>query len=85
MTPPMKAPMKVRVDDVLRMRKPHPCGGFEWVVVRIGADIGIRCLTCGRKVMLPRAELEKRVKATVSQHDDAPSMRPAEQREHGGE
>lgn len=85
MTPPMKAPMKVRVDDVLRMRKPHPCGGFEWVVVRVGADIGIRCLTCGRKVMLPRAELEKRVKATVSQRDDSPATRPAEQREHGGE
>jgi hypothetical protein len=40
----------------------HPCGGYEWEVVRLGADIGIRCRTCGRRVLLERAVFEKRVK-----------------------
>ncbi|MER3457745.1 MAG: DUF951 domain-containing protein, partial [Chloroflexota bacterium] len=45
---------------------PHPCGGYEWVVVRLGADIGLRCTTCGRRVLLPRRELAKRLKTIVS-------------------
>lgn len=55
----------VRVDDVVEMRKPHPCGGNTWVVTRVGADIGIRCLTCGRRVMLTRSRFEKRLKRVV--------------------
>ena len=51
------------LNDTLRLRKPHPCGGFEWKVVRLGADIGIECLSCGRRVMLPRRELARRTKA----------------------
>lgn len=59
----MPAPIvEVHVNDVVVMRKPHPCGGFRWVVTRVGADIGLQCLTCGRRVMLPRARFEKRVK-----------------------
>jgi len=54
-----------RMQDVLRLRKPHPCGGFEWEVVRIGADIGVRCLTCKRRVLIERRTLEKRLKAFV--------------------
>lgn len=54
-----------RMGDVVRLRKPHPCGGFEWEVVRLGADIGLRCRTCGRRVLLDRATLEKRLKAFV--------------------
>ncbi|HLF78805.1 MAG TPA: DUF951 domain-containing protein [Dehalococcoidia bacterium] len=52
--------------DVLRLRKPHPCGGYDWEVVRLGADIGLRCLACNRRVLLERAVLEKRLKAFVS-------------------
>lgn len=52
--------------DVVRLRKPHPCGGFEWEVVRLGADIGLRCRGCGRRVLLERRTLEKRLKAFVS-------------------
>ena len=55
-----------RMQDVVRLRKPHPCGGFEWEVVRLGADIGVRCLTCKRRVLLERRVLEKRLKAFVS-------------------
>lgn len=52
--------------DIVRLRKPHPCGGFEWEVVRLGADIGLRCRGCGRRVLLERRTLEKRLKAFVS-------------------
>jgi hypothetical protein len=42
------------VGDVVEMRKPHPCGGTQWEIVRVGADIGLICLTCRRRVLLPR-------------------------------
>jgi hypothetical protein len=59
-------PLDLRLDDVLRLRKPHPCGGYQWRVVRLGADIGLVCLTCGRRVLLTRREVEKRTKQIVS-------------------
>lgn len=62
----MAAPMSLSAGDVVQMRKTHPCGGDTWRIVRVGADIGIRCLRCDRKVMLPRAEFERRVKRIVS-------------------
>ena len=52
--------------DVVQLRKPHPCGGLEWEVVRLGADIGLRCGSCGRRVLLERRTLEKRLRAFVS-------------------
>jgi len=52
--------------DVVRLRKPHPCGGADWQVVRLGADIGLRCHVCGRRVLLARPTLERRLKAFVS-------------------
>jgi hypothetical protein len=58
--------LEVRLGDVVRMRKPHPCGGYEWRVVRLGADIGIVCMTCGRRVLLARSTFEKRVKTFVT-------------------
>ncbi len=59
--------MEVRLGDVVRLRKVHPCGGYEWVVVRLGADIGIRCSTCGRRVLLARRTYDKRVKEILRQ------------------
>ena len=64
-----RSPLEVRAGDRVRMRKPHPCGGYDWEVTRIGADIGLRCLTCGRRVMLPRSKFEKRVKAILDAQD----------------
>lgn len=58
-------PLEIRMGDVVRLRKPHPCGGYEWQVVRLGADIGIVCQTCQHRVLLPRREFEKRVKMFV--------------------
>ncbi|MDR1159428.1 MAG: DUF951 domain-containing protein [Syntrophomonadaceae bacterium] len=47
--------------DRVKMKKPHPCGSYHWRVVRMGADIKIKCEQCGRLVMLPRLEFEKRL------------------------
>ena len=60
------APLDLRIGDRLRLRKEHPCGSRDWEVVRLGADIGLVCLTCGRRVLLTRREVEKRTKTTVS-------------------
>ena len=62
----------IHVGDQVRLRKPHPCGGDTWEVTRIGADIGIRCLTCGRRLMLPRAKFEKQVKTILRDDLGAP-------------
>ena len=61
--------LEIRLGDVVRLRKQHPCGGYEWRVVRLGADIGMVCSTCGRRVLLPRREFEKRVKTFVRRGD----------------
>ncbi len=55
----------LQVNDVVRLRKPHPCGGHEWKVVRLGADIGLECLTCQRRVLLSRRELSRRLKTIL--------------------
>ncbi|MDE0610658.1 MAG: DUF951 domain-containing protein [Anaerolineaceae bacterium] len=53
---------EVQVDDRVQLRKPHPCGSDTWVVYRIGADIGLRCSGCRRRVLLTRREFGKRAK-----------------------
>lgn len=58
-------PLDIQLGDVYQMRKAHPCGGDTWRVVRLGADIGMRCCTCDHKVLLPRATFERRVKRLV--------------------
>jgi hypothetical protein len=58
--------IEVHVGDVVRLRKSHPCGGTDWSVVRLGADIGLRCLTCQHRVLLPRSLFERRLKLFVS-------------------
>ena len=67
----------VFIGDVIRTRKPHPCGGDEWTVLRTGADIRIRCNTCGRLVMMDRESFLKRRKALVSRSADAPGSAPS--------
>ena len=66
-------PMKLGVGDTVRLRKQHPCGGSEWRITRIGADIGLKCLTCGRRVLLARSKVEKRIKAILSVAAGPPS------------
>lgn len=57
--------LAVNPGEVYRMRRKHPCGGWDWRVYRTGADIGIECLTCGRRVMLERRHFEARVKGRI--------------------
>jgi hypothetical protein len=63
--------MEIRLGDTVRLRKAHPCGGYDWEVYRLGADIGVRCLTCGRRVLLARSVFEKRVKTFLSRGPEA--------------
>jgi hypothetical protein len=59
-------PMQLNVGDIIKLKKPHPCGGFNWEVLRVGADFRIKCITCGRQVWLPRSEVERRIKEIIS-------------------
>jgi hypothetical protein len=61
----------VLLGDVVELKRAHPCGGREWLVDRVGADIGLRCRTCGRHVLLERRTLEMRIASFVSRGDAA--------------
>jgi hypothetical protein len=63
--------LELLLGDVVRLRRPHPCGGAEWQVDRLGADIGLRCRTCGRHVLIERRQLERRLEAFVERGDPA--------------
>ena len=60
----------IRLGDIVSTRKPHPCGGSEWTVIRTGADIKIRCNTCGHVVMLDRERFLLRRKAVLRRGPD---------------
>jgi hypothetical protein len=60
-----KPPIPLYMDDVVALRKAHPCGGDTWRIVRLGADIGLRCLTCGRRVLVERSSVERDIKRFV--------------------
>ena len=64
-------PVELYLGDVLRLRRPHPCGGDTWLIDRLGADIGLRCQACGRHLLLERAALERRLAGFVSRGDPA--------------
>lgn len=68
---------ELEIGDRLRLRKAHPCGGYEWEVVRLGADIGLVCQTCGHKVFIPRRDLEKRIKGQEKQETGNRKQGPA--------
>ena len=53
--------MELKLGDILRLKKVHPCGSYEWEVMRLGADIGIKCCKCERYVLLTRSVLDRRV------------------------
>ena len=57
--------MEITLGDVVRLKKKHPCGSYEWQVVRLGADIGIKCLKCQHHVLLERGVFERRVRSVV--------------------
>lgn len=67
-----RPPLPLYLDDVIVLRKRHPCGGDTWRVVRLGADIGVRCTSCQRRVLIGRAELERDIKRFVERGPLAP-------------
>ena len=58
--------------DIVRLKRTHPCGSREWTVTRIGADIGLQCVGCGRRVMLERRQVERRFKSFVHRAEGTP-------------
>lgn len=69
--------VELYLGDVLRLRRAHPCGGDTWLVDRLGADIGLRCTTCGRHVLIERPALERRIAAFLERGDPAMSAAAA--------
>ena len=63
--------VELYLGDVVRLRRRHPCGGETWLVDRLGVDIGIRCETCGRHVLVERPALERRIASFVRRGDPA--------------
>jgi hypothetical protein len=61
---------ELSLEDVIRLRKPHPCGSTDWKVVRLGADIGLVCCGCNRRIMLSRRELSHRFKTLITRGAD---------------
>lgn len=75
----------LQLNTILRLRKPHPCGGYEWLVTRLGADIGLECLTCHHRVLLTRRELARRVKTVVAAPGATQATSPTQEKteKHG--
>lgn len=63
-------PKNFFVGDIVEMKKQHPCGSYQWEVIRVGADVKIKCITCGRIVMLPRIKFEKGMKNIIKSKED---------------
>ena len=61
--------MDIQVGDTLTMKKPHPCGSRDWLVLRTGADFKLRCCGCGHEVMAPRRKLEKSIKRMITEEE----------------
>ncbi len=69
-----KGPLALYMDDLVVLRKPHPCGGDTWRIVRLGADIGLRCTTCSHRVLVARAAVERDIKRFVERGPLAPAQ-----------
>ncbi len=58
----MEDAVQYKVGDVIRLKKVHPCGSFEWEILRVGADFKLKCAVCGKQIMLPRSKVAKIIK-----------------------
>jgi hypothetical protein len=65
----------LEIGDVLRLKKPHPCGGYIWRITRLGADIRLECMNCGRRVILSRREVRNRLKKNLGKEADEQTTR----------
>jgi hypothetical protein len=79
-----RPPVAFRLGDVIRLKRAHPCGGSSWLVDRLGADLGLRCTTCARHVIVARSQVERRLAGFDARGDEAlsaavtPTARDAE-------
>ena len=62
--------MDIKVGDILKMKKKHPCGNFCFEVLRIGMDFKLRCRQCGHEIMLPRSKAEKNIKSIITADEE---------------
>lgn len=58
-------PLDLRIGDIIKLKKKHPCGGYHWEISRTGIDIGLICLCCGRRVLVPRTKIERRIRMII--------------------
>lgn len=54
--------MEIQVGNIVRLKKQHPCGSYEWEVLRIGADFRLKCIGCGHQIMIARKQMEKNIR-----------------------
>lgn len=66
--------MDIRLQDILVMKKGHPCGGNQWLVLRTGADFRLRCLTCGHEIMTPRFKAEKNIRKVIRDENSSTDL-----------
>jgi hypothetical protein len=66
-----RPPVAFRLGDVIRLKRAHPCGGSSWLVDRLGADLGLRCTTCARHVIVARSQVERRLAGFDARGDEA--------------
>ena len=77
--PNRNAPLPLHLGDEVQLKKAHPCGGDRWRILRVGADIRLQCVTCGRMIMVPRAHIERRVRRLYPAAPlPPPGLRPEE-------
>ena len=62
--------MEISVGDVVKMKKAHPCGSYEWEVLRIGADFRLKCVGCGHQIMIARRVIEKNIREIVKKKNE---------------
>ena len=60
----------IEINDIVTLKKEHPCGGKTWQILRVGMDFKMRCLTCGREVMAPRRQIEKNIKKVTHREEE---------------
>ena len=61
--------MDLRLHDLVELKKPHPCGGTRWEILRVGMDIKLRCQGCGHELMIPRSKAEKSIRKILTKEE----------------
>lgn len=64
----------IEIGDIVKLKKPHPCGANEWEVIKLGMDVGLQCLACGRKVRLMRYDFDRRFRGYLKRYQDEDNL-----------